>query len=175
MYKDKPKTNNEILAMDNQALIETRRAPALAALRGFPCVTTTAPPGWAVKRAFGSKARGYTYERKVAKILDKYCEENGWTLLDHQWFVYTKGEDTFYFQPDFVIDRPGQVGIIAEVKLTYVDTTGQLQKYLEYLKFFGLVCFPITIVRHLTPFIDKGLVVDDIKKIQPNTIWHLWV
>lgn len=121
----------------------------------------------------GTKARGYAFERKVGKILEKLCEESGWKLWDHQWFTYTCGNEVKYFQPDFIIERPGEDGIIVEVKLTYVDTNLQLDKYLKYLRIFGIVCFPITIVRNLTPSVTK--VVDDFSKITPNSVLHLWI
>jgi len=159
-----------------ERLVETRRAPALAALRRFPVVTPVAPPGWAAKDASTpAKAKGYSYERKVGTILHKKCSELRWKLWDHQWFVYRAGEHMQYFQPDFVIERPNELGIIAEVKLTYVDTSVQLNRYVAYLKLFGVVCFPITIVKNLTPAVAKDFVVDDLSKAQTNSVLHLWV
>lgn len=172
---------------------ESRRAPALAALRQrwnggtennkiieqksnkiIEQVCPTSPPGWAQKRTtIGTKARGYAFEKKVGKLLTKWCEESGWKLWDHQWFVYTRNEEIKYFQPDFIIERPGKEGIVIEVKLTYVDTSLQLNKYLRYLSIFGITCFPTTIVRNLTPSAIK--VIDDFNKISPNSVLHLWI
>ena len=157
------------------ASVEARRAPALAALRRFPTVTAAAPPSWATRGGTGTRARGFGYERKVGNVLRAACCKHGWELIDHQWFVYKCGTETKYFQPDFVIDRPGDLGIVVEVKLTYIDTNAQLRKYLEYLKIFGLVCFPLTVVRNLTPFAEKDLLIDDITKARANAVWHLWV
>jgi len=154
---------------------EARRAPALAALRSFPRVEQTSPPAWALKGVLtGTKARGSTYEKKVGKVLDKICSRVDWNLLDHQWFVYICGKEVKYFQPDFVVERPGG-SVLIEVKLTYVDASLQINKYLEYLKLFGLDCFPVTVVRHLTSKVKRDLIVDDFDKVQPGTIWHLWV
>lgn len=150
---------------------ETRRAPRLAALRTLPRVTPVSRPEWATP----GDRRGYAYEKKVGKILKSICDERGWVLWDHQWFLYSAAGTTQYFQPDFIIERPKDLGIIVEVKLTYVDTAEQLNKYLKYLKFFGLVCFPVTVVRHLTPAVEKTLVVDDFIEVKSNSIWHLWV
>jgi hypothetical protein len=155
---------------------EARRAPALAALRNFPRVTPASPPAWAARRdTTGAKARGYTYERKVGRVLAKLCSENGWKLWDHQWFVYVSGTDVKYFQPDFIVERPGANNILVEVKLTYVDTTTQCDKYLGYLKLFGLECFPVIAVRNLTPNVLRDLIVDDFSKATPGSVWHLWV
>lgn len=135
----------------------------------------TAPPAWALKGTLtGAKARGSTYEKKVGKVLDKICSRAGWNLLDHQWFVHICGKDVKYFQPDFVVERPGG-GVLIEVKLTYVDASLQINKYLEYLKLFGLDCFPVTVVRHLTSKVKRDLIVDDFDKVQAGAIWHLWV
>jgi hypothetical protein len=154
---------------------EARRAPALAALRSFPRVEQATPPAWALKGALtGAKARGSTYEKKVGRVLDKICSRAGWNLLDHQWFVYICGKDVKYFQPDFVVERPGG-GVLIEVKLTYVDASLQINKYLEYLKLFGLDCFPVTVVRHLTSKVKRDLIVDEFDKVQSGAIWHLWV
>jgi hypothetical protein len=155
---------------------EARRAPALAALRSFPRVEQATPPAWALsQRALtGSKSRGSSYEKKVGKVLDKICSRAGWNLLDHQWFVYICGKEVKYFQPDFVVERPAG-GVLIEVKLTYVDASLQINKYLEYLKLFGLDCFPVMVVRHLTSKVKKDLIVDDFDKVQSGVIWHLWV
>jgi hypothetical protein len=154
---------------------EARRAPRLAALRRFPRVTPAGPPEWASRSSLtGTKARGQAFERKVGKILEKLCVEANWTLHDHQWFIYTCGSDTKYFQPDFIIERPGEKGILIEAKLTWVDTSLQLNRYIEYLKIIGMVCFPLTVVKNLTPAVDKERIVDDLKKAQAGAIWHLW-
>jgi hypothetical protein len=157
-------------------LIEARRAPALAALRTLPRVRPTEPPGWAVQSCLtGTKSQGRAYEKKVGKILAKLCIESNWTLHDHQWFIYTQGVTVKYFQPDFIIERPGQQGVLIEAKLTWVDTSLQLNKYLEYLKILGLICFPLTVVRNLTPSVSREKIVDDFTKIYPHAVWHLWV
>lgn len=160
--------------------IEMRRAPALAALRArqrpllteavkTEAVVTCSSP-FVSSRAGGTKARGLAYEKKVGKFLRRVCDEADWRLWDHQWFKY---KDTKYFQPDFVIERPGQDGILIEVKLTYVDTSIQLNKYLEYLNLFGLYCFPVTIVRNLIPIMPAY--IDDFSKIEANSVLHLWM
>ena len=159
--------------------MESRRAPALAALRArfteqaTPRETvcfSTAP--FATSRLTGTKAQGCAYEKKVGKFLKAHCTKAGWELMDHQWFVYSNGTDTKYFQPDFIITRPGQDGLLVEVKLTYVDTTEQLKKYTRYLEIFGLTCIPITIVRNLIPGAQS---VDSFDKIFPNSVLHLWL
>lgn len=170
------KMNAEKLAL------ESRRAPALAALRARFAEQTTPPlpretvclstSPFASNRLTGTKARGLAYERKVGKFLKTHCDKMGWELLDHQWFVYSNGIEAKYFQPDFVISRPGQDGLLVEVKLTYVDTTAQIQRYLNYLSIFGLSCVPLTIVRNLTP---GAQFVDSFDKILPNSVLHLWL
>lgn len=122
--------------------------------------------------ANGSCARGLAYERKVGRALKAYCAQEGLKLWDHQWFVYKNGDEIKYFQPDFIIERKSDA-ILIEVKLTFVDTTLQVNKYLEYLKLFGLDCFPVTIVRHLTPFAPA--IITEFNEMAPNTILHLWV
>lgn len=77
-----------------------------------------------------------------------------------------------HFQPDFIIERETD-NVLVEVKLTFVDTTAQINKYLHYLKIFGLDCFPIVIVRNLTP--TAPAVVTDFDKITPNVVLHLWI
>lgn len=163
----------------NAALeIESRRAPALAALRARiqqPSVTETVVPclsPFAPGSVTGTKAQGRAYEKKVGKFLRRACDEAGWRLWDHQWFEY-KGKEVKYFQPDFVIEREGQEGILIEVKLTYVDTSKQLNKYLEYLRLFGLNCFPITIVRNLVPVMPEYM--NDFSKVTANSVLHLWI
>jgi hypothetical protein len=153
---------------------EYRRAPALAALRDLPRVTAAqgrfAPPATTV-----AARRGYAYERKVGRVLRELCAARGWPLWDHQWFLYSSSTATYHFQPDFIIERPNERGIVVEVKLTYVDASAQLNKYLHHLKLFGIVCFPVTIVRHLTPNVIKDRVVDDFANLKTDSIWHLWI
>lgn len=155
--------------------MEARRAPALAALRNFPRVEKTAPPVWAAESLSLAARRGYAYERKVGKVLNEICSTAGWGLLDHQWFMWICGKDVKYFQPDFIIQRPNEQGILIEVKLTYVDANAQLNKYLQYLKLFGLDCFSAIAVRHLTKCVSRDAVIDDFSKLKPNSVWHLWI
>lgn len=162
-----------------QLATESRRAPALAALRARfaeqvtsnETVCLSSAP-FVSSRLTGTKAQGLAYERKVGKFLKTYCDSKGWELMDHQWFVYSNGVETKYFQPDFIITRPGQDGLLIEAKLTYIDTTEQVQKYLKYLSIFGLSCVPITIVRNLIP---GAQFVDSFDKIFPNSVLHLWL
>jgi hypothetical protein len=163
------------MAVSQRREVEARRAPALAALREFPRVTLTESPWGKETKARGTKAQGYAYERKVGKVLTKICDEAGWKLWDHQWFKCSQGNKVEYFQPDFIIERPSETGVVLEAKLTWVDTTLQLNKYLEYLKIFGIICFPATVVRNLTSAVLTDLVVDDFAKIKAGAIWHLWV
>lgn len=181
--------------LTTQLASESRRAPALAALRARAQQGnsgTEAPKG-AVQRwnggtevatvsicaapfasapAKGSCARGLAYERKVGRALKAYCAQEEFKLWDHQWFVYKNGDEIKYFQPDFIIERKDNA-VLIEVKLTFVDTTLQVNKYLEYLKLFGLDCFPVTIVRHLTPFAPA--IVTEFNEMAPNTVLHLWI
>lgn len=162
---------------------EARRAPALAALRQRHAAATSptaaaspsvvpCPPPFAPVPPSGSRARGLAYERKVGKLLAIHCAKAGWRLWDHQWFVYKDDLGIKHFQPDFIIERETD-NVLVEVKLTFVDTTAQINKYLHYLKIFGLDCFPIVIVRNLTP--TAPAVVTDFDKITPNVVLHLWI
>ena len=162
---------------------EARRAPALAALRQrctaatSPTATTLpsvspCPPPFAPTEKNSSQARGLTYERKVGKVLTAHCAKAGWKLWDHQWFVYEDDAKIKYFQPDFIIEREND-NVLVEVKLTFVDTSAQVNKYLHYLKIFGLECFPLVIVRNLTP--TAPAIITDFDKIAPNTVLHLWI
>lgn len=161
---------------------EARRAPALAALRqrctaASPAATSPpsvlpCPPPFAATPPSGSRARGLTYERKVGKVLAVHCAKAGWKLWDHQWFVYKDDSGVKHFQPDFIIEREND-NVLVEVKLTFVDASAQVNKYLHYLKIFGLECFPLIIVRNLTPIVPA--IITDLDKITPNTVLHLWV
>lgn len=167
--------------------IEMRRAPALAALRARqrPLVTeavqteavVTCSSPFVSSWAGGTKARGLAYEKKVGKFLRRACDAAGWKLWDHQWFEYKnkegKEEKVCHFQPDFIIERPGQDGILIEVKLTYIDTKEQLNKYLKFLGIFGINCFPVTIVRNLVPGIPEY--INNFNEIKPNSVLHLWM
>jgi hypothetical protein len=174
--------------LTTQLASESRRAPALAALRARaatrppkeasssqlinqPCVALCDPP-FINAPTKGSCARGLTYERKVGRALKAYCTQEEWKLWDHQWFVYKNGDEIKYFQPDFIVERKNDA-VLIEVKLTFVDTTIQVNKYLEYLKLFGLDCFPVTIVRHLTPL--APVIVTEFNEMAPNTVLHLWI
>lgn len=164
---------------------EARRAPALAALRRrhaaaaatppvaatFPSVTPCPPPFAPVEKS-RSQANGLVYERKVGELLTTHCDKVGWKLWDHQWFVYEDEAKIKYFQPDFIIERETD-NVLVEVKLTLVDTSTQVNKYLHYLKIFGLDCFPVIIVRNLTP--TASLIITDFDKITPNAVLHLWI
>lgn len=163
---------------------EVRRAPALAALRQrnaaaatppaaatFPSVSPCPPP-FAPTGKSRSQACGLAYERKVGKLLTTHCNKVGWKLWDHQWFAYKDDSGVKYFQPDFIIERETD-NVLVEVKLTLVDTSAQVNKYLHYLKIFGLDCFPLVIVRHLTP--AASLIITDFDKITPNAVLHLWI
>lgn len=162
---------------------EARRAPALAALRQrhaatTPPVATTLPlvspcsPPFEPTEKSRSQACGLTYERKVGKLLTAHCDKAGWKLWDHQWFLYKDDSGVKYFQPDFIIERETD-NVLVEVKLTLVDTSAQINKYLHYLKIFGLNCFPLVIVRNLTP--AASLIITDFDKITPNAVLHLWI
>lgn len=152
---------------------EHRRAPALAALRTAPRVTRVSQPEWATTSTdSAAKAKGVRYEKRVAEWLQDVCTQQGWTLWDHQWFCYKFGDKTAYFQPDFIIERP-QGNILAEVKLTYVDTTAQLKRYVDWLRIFGLICYPITIVRNLTP--DTGNIITELENATSHSVLHLWI
>ena len=162
---------------------EARRAPALAALRQR-CTAATSPisatlpsvspcpPPFAATPSSGSRARGLTYERKVGKVLASHCAKAGWKLWDHQWFMHKDHSGTRYFQPDFIIERKTD-NVLIEVKLTFVDTNVQVNKYLSYLKLFGLDCFPAVIVRHLTS--TAPAVITDFDQLTPNAVLHLWI
>lgn len=151
---------------------ECRRAPTLAALRAAPRVVKVPPPVWATSSLTPAQAKGIRYEKRVGEWLRKTCAERGWELWDHQWFCHQAGELVTYFQPDFIIERP-QGNILAEIKLTYVDTTAQLQRYVDCLRVFGLICNPITIVRNLTP--NTPSIVTELDSITPNSVLHLWL
>lgn len=170
---------------------EARRAPALAALRAKAAtrppglersltqpseveqsLVALCPPPFTNQPAKGSCARGLAYERKVGRVLKTLCIKEGWKLWDHQWFVYKNGNEIKYFQPDFIIERKEDT-VLLEVKLTFVDTTLQTNRYLEYLKLFGLNCFPVTIVRHLTPFTPA--IITEFSEMTPNAVLHLWL
>lgn len=167
---------------------EARRAPALAALRQrsaassqqpHPTAATATlpsvspcPPPFAPVPLSGSRARGLAYERKVGKMLTAHCAKAGWKLWDHQWFAYKDVSGVKHFQPDFIIERETD-NVLVEVKLTFVDTSAQINKYLHYLKIFGLNCFPLVIVRNLTP--TASLIITDFNKITPNAVLHLWI
>lgn len=164
---------------------EARRAPALATLRQrhaataatlltaatSPSVTPCLPP-FAPTEKSRSQARGLAYERKVGELLTTYCDKAGWKLWDHQWFAYKDDSGVKHFQPDFIIERETD-NVLVEVKLTLVDTSAQIDKYLHYLKIFGLDCFPLVIVRNLTP--AASLIITDFDKITPNAVLHLWI
>lgn len=178
--------------LTTQLASESRRAPALAALRARAKAATRPPkveqppkvvsspnsyvfpcdPPFTNPPSKGSCARGLAYERKVGQALNAYCTQEKLKLWDHQWFVYKNGDGVKYFQPDFIIERKSDA-VLIEVKLTFVDTTLQVNKYLEYLKLFGLDCFPITIVRHLTPFAPA--IITEFNEMAPNTVLHLWI
>lgn len=164
---------------------EARRAPALAALRqrhaakvATPLTAATSPsvspcpPPFNHTPLNGSRAQGLAYERKVGKLLTAHCDKAGWKLWDHQWFAYKDDSGVKHFQPDFIIERETD-NVLVEVKLTLVDTSAQINKYLYYLKIFGLNCFPLVIVRNLTP--AASLIITDFDKIIPNAVLHLWI
>lgn len=123
-------------------------------------------------RASGTRARGLAYERKVGKFLSRLCAKEEWKLWDHPWFEYNDGIRVGYFQPDFIVERPSG-NLLIEVKLTYVDTRVQVQKYLKYLKVIGLVCAPVIVVKNLTPTTPSF--VNDFNEIYPNSVLHLWI
>lgn len=154
---------------------ESRRAPALAALRALIPRVTPIPPPFPIQRETGTRARGFSYERQVGKQLKRICDLNDWKLWGHQWFLYECGTERKHFQPDFIIEQSSGRGVVAEVKLTHVDTTAQLKRYVDYLKVFGLDCIPLTIVRHLTPLTQKELIIDAFDKAYANAIWHLYI
>lgn len=159
---------------NEQHLVEVRRAPALAAMRAGPRVRVISPPAWAKPDTqTASRAKGYAYEKRVKKELQNVCEKEGWILHDHQWFEYKNGNEVKFFQPDFIIERPNDVGIVIEVKLTYVDTAAQLSRYVEYLKIFGLICIPLTIVKNLIPGVPS--VIHEFAAITPGGVYHLWI
>lgn len=131
---------------------------------------STIPSPFPAQKNSGTRAKGIAYEKKVGKWVQKTFPYKVW---DHQWFEYKNGTTIRYFQPDFIIERPGEQGILIEVKLTYVDTSMQLNKYLKYLSIFGISCFPLTIVKNLVPTMPAF--VSDFNEIKPNSILHLWL
>ena len=134
-------------------------------------------PWWAGGRTQrASVKQGYRYERKVARYLEKAVGTLGWELQDHPWFEVLCGEQCVaHFQPDFLLLAPSGCGLVAEAKLTWVDTTDQCKKYQDYLALAGLPTQPFTIARNLTPETPRDLVVDELVDVKPDAVLHLWL
>lgn len=162
-------------AMNTQSIPNSQsRSPALAALRALPQVILSSPPAWAKANMTGTRAQGRAYENKVGEFLHARCKEHNWKLWDHQWFVFSAEGKRTYFQPDFIIEKKSG-NLLIETKLTYLDTTEQINRYLYFLDLFGLTCSPVTIVKNLTPFIPKDRLVRQFSDITHNSVFHLWL
>lgn len=131
-------------------------------------ITLLPPPPLPRGRTPAQKA-GYRYERRVGKVLAAQAASLGWALWDHVWI----GNDEIVRQPDFVLISPSGAALVAEAKLTWVDTRAQLEEYCTLLARMELAPVPFSICRNLTP--ESPDIVLDFDSIYSYSVWHLWL
>ena len=118
----------------------------------------------------GTKARGRTYENKVAKVLKKESEELDLFFRDHMWLDM----DGIWIQPDFVLESPGGGALLLEAKLTYTrDAFEQLVRYAHVLEPYYSSVAPILVCRNLT--YDTPEPVRNFCDLTPWCTWHLFL
>jgi len=130
-------------------------------------------PRWSERKSServgpGSRGRGRSYEKRVGAHLHRICAENLWRLRDHEWIDTGAG----FLQPDFVIERPDDA-ILIECKLTWLDCSQQVSKYLRVLEELGLTPVPLLVCRNLTP--SAPAPIHSLDELRPNAVWHLWI
>jgi len=90
-------------------------------------------------------------------------------FFNHPWIQTPTG----VIQPDFVLSAASQKAILVEAKLTWKpEIEAQQKKYIDALGHLGFECFPVSIVRNLTPKTPRSAVVGNFLDIFPYSIWH---
>lgn len=115
--------------------------------------------------------RGYAYERKVERHVQRIAAAAGLQVWTQQW-LFCEG---VYACPDLVLISPSDCALICEIKLTWCDTSAQRAKYEALLRRLGYTTCSLTICRNLTPFTNKALVVPDLHDAFPDSVVHLWL
>lgn len=100
--------------------------------------------------------------------LHSICARNSWLLRDHEWIETEDG----WLQPDFVIERP-EDAILVECKLTWLDCSAQMLKYMQVLRELGLSPVPLLVCRNLTP--SAPAPIHSLDELRPDAVWHLWI
>ena len=136
-----------------------------------PPVELSTQPAFARKSRKAAPQRGYAYENKVTRRLEKETAALGWELWTQQWLC----EGGKYCCPDFVAISPSGAGIILEAKLTWKPTESQRAQYEEKLFLLGYPCFSVTVCKNLTLNVPQSLVVDSFLDLFPGAVWHLWL
>lgn len=132
-------------------------------------VSLLPPPHFLPEPSTPAQKLGLRYERRVGKVLAKETASLGWTFWDHPWI----GNDLTTRQPDFVLISPSGGALVAEVKLTWVDTQAQLEEYCSLLTRMELAPIPFSICRNLTP--ETPNIISDLLSVYPSAVWHLWL
>ncbi len=115
----------------------------------------------------GTRGRGHSYERAVCKYVLSLVESLGWTLYDHYW-IHT---GSVWVQPDFIIQTPA-CAIILEAKLTYIDCSAQLARYIRAAQAeLGCPVWGAQVCQNLTPHSPQSLCLDFFD-LEPNCTWH---
>lgn len=118
----------------------------------------------------GSRSRGHTYERRVARHLRPLVEDLGWTFYDHHWVSH----GTTWLQPDFLIITPS-CAVVLEAKLTNTDCIYQTAKYIRLVSLeLSLPTWAAQVCRNLTPRSPKRLCTD-FYDLEPGATWHLFL
>ena len=115
--------------------------------------------------ASGTRARGYTYERKVGEWLASYVQNLGWTFHNHPWLRDGKT----VCQPDFLLESPSRCIIIVEVKLTETNCLPQFAKYKRALR--GRPTTALQIARRII----SPSTVDSLEETIDNGLMLLWI
>lgn len=130
-------------------------------------------PLWAkAGRNTAAQRAGRAYERKAGARLRELAADVGWTFHDHPWILDEAGA---LASPDFLLETPSRAMLLIEVKLTWVDTRQQLERYAALLAQMNFSPVPCSVVRNLTPDVPQDLLVEDLFSIKPYGVLHLWV
>lgn len=121
-------------------------------------------PSFAPVRQTGSRARGFTYERKVGAWLRALADQLGFQLLDHPWIKTDFG----WCQPDFILESSAGCRIVVEVKLSQVDCRNQIQKYKKAAQAATGVQITRRLARGATP-------VSDLLEANDHDVFLLWL
>ena len=141
-------------------------------IKNLTMVNTTTSPPFAGKRAKGSRAKGYAFERRAMRVLSKRIPD----IVQGQWFKYEDVNGHGFAQPDMYVVRDDAV-FLFELK-TKENDRAWLQLYNLYkpiLEFyFKKPVYVLQIVGQAVSKFSEHLSPEALMKA-PKLGYYVWI